>query len=90
MIKSAFKAGGDRIVPTTLLKSPVRLYTLIRQLKWQTHIKDKNRQMSGLKPTLLSYHLFLYLSILVNGIKILRNLEFLGDNLNVLTKQASH
>lgn len=49
MIKSAFKAG-DRIVPTTLLKSPVRLYTLIRQLKWQTHIKDINRQMSGSFP----------------------------------------
>ena len=34
--------------------------------------------MSGLKLTLLSYHLFLYPSILVNGIKILCNLEFLG------------
>lgn len=43
--------------------------------------------MSGLKPTSLSYPLFLYLSIFVNNSIILYKLEFLRDNLNIFTKQ---
>lgn len=55
MIKVYFKGGGDRIVPTGLLKSSVRLYILIRQLTLQTHIKDINRPILGPFPV-VGYH----------------------------------